>query len=744
MIVNKYQTDLNDDLLDKLDPYVKDELLDSLERIEFLKKLVNPNRPYAKDLERWDRPYSKKRKRDPNGKIAVSFENPHILEDMDFFRPAALHFEKHGVYTHHFPSKHPNSEFKKFWREEKRRCKEGLFRESDGEWISGYNYYYWNYSPILIAEAKEQDELIKDELQDLAQEFEAVSADRVEKFPLPWDMDYFYFHYLEQAEREGKYGTVLKTRGRGYSYKGGAVLARNFNTFPDSKSWAFASDKGDLTDDGLLSKTWDNLNFINQHTAFKKRRQQKDTDMHKRASYIDVQKNVYKGYKSEIIGLTTANKPEKARGKRGKAILIEEAGRYLDLLKVWGIARPSMEQGSLVFGTMVAFGTGGTVGAAFEGLEELFYKGDAYRVKMIKNVFDKVNGQGKCAFYCPEYTNREGCYDKNGNSDVIKALIEIFYSRLDVIRTNANPHTIVQEKADRSITPQEAVMRTEGTLFPISDLKDYLSDISPNVESFTSSHYVGRLSLKEGMVKWKVDDSLYPLRDFPATSSKNKEGAIEIFAIPQENSKGEVYSNRYIGGIDPYDDDTGTSLGSVFIFDLWTDKIVAEYTGRPRYADDFYEICRRLGMYYNTTLSLNYENKNKGLFSYFNRKNSLYLLSDNPTFLKGTDDSTKKPAYGNKVKGTAPTAFINQLARKYQAQWMLTPDEDGVLNLQKIRSVGYIKEAISWNPDGNFDRVSAMGMVMIQREEHLKRLEEGYDYEETEDGLEKDSFWMKN
>ena len=37
-------------------------------------------------------------------------------------------------------------------------------------------------------------------------------------------------------------------------------------------------------------------------------------------------------------------------------------------------------------------------------------------------------------------------------------------------------------------------------------------------------------------------------------------------------------------------------------------------------------------------------------------------------------------------------------------------------NLHKIRSVAYLKEAIGWNSDGNFDRVSAMGMLMIYRE----------------------------
>jgi len=41
-------------------------------------------------------------------------------------------------------------------------------------------------------------------------------------------------------------------------------------------------------------------------------------------------------------------------------------------------------------------------------------------------------------------------------------------------------------------------------------------------------------------------------------------------------------------------------------------------------------------------------------------------------------------------------------------------------NLRRIRSIGYIRECIAWNPDINTDRVSAMDMVMILREDRAK------------------------
>ena len=63
------------------------------------------------------------------------------------------------------------------------------------------------------------------------------------------------------------------------------------------------------------------------------------------------------------------------------------------------------------------------------------------------------------------------------------------------------------------------------------------------------------------------------------------------------------------------------------------------------FADDFYENCRRLLLMYNA--ECNYENNKKGLFTYFDKHNCLYLLSDTLDFLK--DKDMAKVSYGNKA-----------------------------------------------------------------------------------------------
>ena len=328
-----------------------------------------------------------------------------------------------------------------------------------------------------------------------------------------------------------------------------------------------------------------------------------------------------------------------------------------------------------------------------------------------------VAGKGICSFFFPEYMNREGHYDADGNSDVISALIEIFQDRLLVKYNTTDPQALTQEKADRPITPQEAVMRKEGTLFPIGDLKALLADIMPRIDSFISPHYIGTLTRNGVGIDWKPSADIRIVREFPMKDNKNKAGGIEIYEMPKGT---DIPMYRYIAGIDPYDDDHSTtnSLGSMFVLDTITDRIVAEYTGRPEMANDFYENCLRLLDLYNAVA--NYENDKKGLYAYFQQRQKLYRLADNPRILKDMN-MVKGVNYGNKAKGTNSGKNINIWGRRLQADWMKSPayghEEDGLSNLHKIRSIGYLKEAIAWNPDGNFDRISAMGMLMILREE---------------------------
>lgn len=717
MEFNKYQTPLTDELLESLPEEVRNQLLDIINNVEFVRRLVSPDRQYAKD-----------RPRDDKGRIIVDLANPHIVENIDYFRPTAIHYQKYGCFTNLRPNANPNSEFGKWIREEKRRCWEGYVRESDGEWVTGYMYWFLNYSPIMLSK------IIKG----------TKRANRVEDFPEFWEGIYWRFHYMEQAANGGLYNNFeggqhcaeLASRGKGKSFSLASILSHDFilgvNEIAHHRvmSVVTAYQKEYLTKDGVLNKFSSMANFCAEHTQFpRKRLKSSMQEMTWIMGYKDAELDVERGTLNNILGVSSKDDESKLRGKRAAHILIEEFGTFPRLTDMYNVLTPSVEEGDIVFGQIYMLGTAGDNESDFAGAQEIMYNPKGYRMYALPNVFDKNNqGRPNFVFFFPGYVNRKGCYNEDGVSDVIKALIEILMNRYTKKYNSSDPNTIIKVIAEVPITPAEAIVKTGVNMFPVTDLTERLQQLDSNPREFDDV-YTGELVVnKSGQIEFKPT-SAQPIREFPHKDNKI-EGGLEMFQLPEiDRATGRPFNGRYILGCDPYDDDTSNtmSLGSVFVLDLWTDKIVAEYTGRPLFADDFYEVCRRLCLYYNGRM--NYENNKKGLFSYFSKNNCTYLLTDQLEFLRDKQ-MIKEIGYGNKAKGTNATLAINSYGRNLLRAWLLRPtvviqEVDGepaevtIPALFTLRSRALIKELINYNSEGNFDRISSMGMLMLLREDKM-------------------------
>lgn len=716
MEFNKYQTPLTDELLESLPQEVRDQLLDIINNVEFVRRLIAPDRQYAKD-----------RPRDDKGRIIIDLANPHIVENIDYFRPTAIHYQKYGCFTNLRPNANPNSEYGKWIREEKRRCWEGYVRESDGEWVTGYMYWFLNYSPIMLSK------IIKG----------TKRANRVEDFPEFWEGIYWRFHYMEQAANGGLYNDFtggqhcaeLASRGKGKSFSLASILSHDFilgvNEIAHNKvmSVVTAYQKEYLTKDGVLNKFSSMANFCAEHTQFpRKRLKSSMQEMTWIMGYKDVELDIERGTLNNILGVSSKDDESKLRGKRAAHILIEEFGTFPRLTDMYNVLTPSVEEGDIVFGQIYMLGTAGDNESDFAGAQEIMYNPKGYRMYALPNVFDKNNqGRPNFVFFFPGYVNRKGCYNEDGVSDVIKALIEILMNRYTKKYNSSDPNTIIKVIAEVPITPAEAIVKTGVNMFPVVDLTERLQQLDNNPREFDDV-YTGELVMNtKGEVEFKPGGQ--PIREFPHKDNKI-EGAVEIFQLPEiDRNTGKPFNSRYILGCDPYDDDASNtmSLGSVFVLDLWTDKIVAEYTGRPLFAEDFYEVCRRLCLYYNGRM--NYENNKKGLFSYFSKNNCTYLLTDQLEFLRDKQ-MIKDVGYGNKAKGTNATLAVNSYAKNLLRAWLLRPtvviqEVDGeqvevaIPALFTVRSRALIKELINFNSEGNFDRISAMGMLMLLREDKM-------------------------
>lgn len=723
--MNKYQTELTEELVNSLPQEVQDQLFDIINNVEFVKRLISPTRECAKD-----------RPRDDKGRIIVDLVNPHILENMDYFRPSAIHYEKYGTFTNLRPNANPNSEYGKWIREERRRIWDGYVRESDGEWVTGYLYWFLNYSPMMLSKIREYKD--KD-----GKKRKSKRADRVESLPECWEGIYWRFHCLDQASNGGLYNNFeggqhmaeLASRGKGKSYSLASILnhifvvGENKDAHEKVKGIVTAYQKEYLTKDGVLNKFVDMANFCATNTQFPRKRLKNSLqEMTWTMGYKDMELDIERGTQNTVLGVSSKDDESKLRGKRAAKILIEEFGTFPRLVDLYNVLLPSVQDGDIIFGQIYMLGTAGDNESDFAGAQEIMYNPRGYNMYALPNVFDKYN-QGKpyFVFFFPGYVNRKGCYNEDGVSDIIKALIEILMNRYRVKYNSTDPNTIIKTIAEVPITPAEAIVKTGVNMFPVADLTERIGQLDSNPTEYNDV-YVGDLVFgKDGQVEYKPT-SAQPIRDFPHKDNKI-EGAIEIFQMPEiDKNTNKPYNDRYILGADPYDDDESNtmSLGSIFVLDLWTDRIVAEYTGRPSFADDYYEICRKLCLFYNGRL--NYEYNKKGLFSHFSTRNSLYLLTDVLDFLK--EKQMMKDGIGNKSKGTNASPAINAYARSRLRSWLLSPvpviqtidgesKEVMVPRLFTVRNRALLKELINYNSEGNFDRISAMGMLMLLREDKM-------------------------
>lgn len=461
------------------------------------------------------------------------------------FRQAALFYKEHGCYT---LAPRGTTDYIQFWEQETDRCLNGYVAD-DGDAITGYHYFYLNYSPIMKIEEVEYTDRYGNK---------RTRRERILEFPDFWILDYYYFNAVEEAEEAGKHLAVLKARQKGFSFKGASMLVRNYELIPGSKNFAVASEQKFLIGDGLLTKAWQIMDFVDKHTAWSKQRLT-STRMERVSGYKvtdEFGKQTEQGYLSSITGITLKNDPERIRGTRGKLVLWEEGGKFPNLLTAWRIEQPAVEtDDGVAFGTMIAYGTGGTAGGQFDGLKDLFYKPDAYNVLSFPNIWDDGQENTRCGFFAPAYENMDGFdengkkrfMDEDGNSLREKAIEELVNQRNKIKDGGATQQSIDRFISERPMKPQEAVLELGKNIFPRKLLMDQLTRIRTNTKIKNMKHIVD--------LSWDGDGKVQ--------ATEKKSGDITTYHLKKDDKPGgsvviweypipDPPFGLYIGGCDPY------------------------------------------------------------------------------------------------------------------------------------------------------------------------------------------------
>ena len=629
------------------------------------------------------------------------------FRDIDRIRPAAISFLKNGYFTNALPG---TKEYYDFWDEERKRC---LYGYTDGDIsVTGFHYFYLNYCPI--------DRAVDEELPD-----GTIQAKRERTFPRFYDGDWEYFQEIDTARAKNKHMIVLKARRKGYSYKAGAMLARNYFFVRNSKNFVFASQKEYLIGDGLLSKAWDFLSFIDDHTAWTQPRL-RDREMHKMSGYKKKVNGVEieMGMKSQIMGVSLKDAPDKVRGKAGELVFFEEAGSFPGLLKAWEVTMPTMRQGAKTLGMMIAFGTGGTEGADFEAMEEIFYNPAAYDCMDYENIWDEGAMGTRCGYFIPIQKNLDGFIDDEGNS-IENTAVEYEKQMREKKKGAADAKSLDQYIAEHPFSPQEATLQVTANLFDVASLQEQYNNIK--ARSLHSIGTIGKLYYsKDGKIKFTPDGDIRQIIKFPHRKDDDTTGGVVIYQAPYKNSEGHVPLNMYVICHDPYGQNQSadsTSLGAAYVLKRPNnisqpdDLIVASYVGRPSTQDEYNKNLFMLADYYGCKIG--FENDRGEVIAYAKRHRKLHRLQEEFEMLD------KKELRSRNVKrqyGMHMTEARKRQGEIYIRDWLNTvrstdEDKNQTLNLHKIYDPALLMELIKFNHKGNFDRVMALMIGMYHTRE---------------------------
>lgn len=611
-----------------------------------------------------------------------------------------------------------------FWSEERERCIHGYVNPQTKLWIPGKYYFFLNYKQMKVIPESEKKK---------------KSAKRITTFPRFWPIHYFYLQDWVIAKDNGLNMIVLKPRDTGFSELLSSNGVHEYTFQTEDPVFYFVSVERFLNKDGVLSKAWDQINFLNQHTerAFKHLRQYKDQDLYKRASYQDPETGVEVKTGGEIQGAVIDN-PRKVRGARG-FVNWEEFGSFPNGEDAWMTAKALAEQGGVKFAMQTAWGTGGEQGPGIAAMDNIFNNPYTYDCLPFQNWEDGVLSDH--GFFFPVWANMTKFMDNWGNTDFAKAKAHWDFER-EKTRKGSN---VLMDKlvAEFPYTPMEALMRLNNNPFPVHKLQQQLQkvDTTPEIQGMLKH---GELEIDEGKVKFKLNSRLDPVNKYPHKTDSVLEGALTMFEAPLKDGNNKVPENLYYVVADCFAVDTEqatdwNSLGVFYVykrsnsvFPTEDDILVAWYAGRPPRVKDFHRRVFLAARFYNAIVQTEIKGGGQELLNYAKENGFLNYCGERPTVFNQDKD-------GRKVSGRQFFVRIEENTKPERIQklvdWLLKErsleirgDESFLtLNLERIYDRGLLEELLKFKPDGNFDRISCLLVLMtIQQEAELQAVEQQY------------------
>lgn len=407
------------------------------------------------------------------------------------------------------------------------------------------------------------------------------------------------------------------------------------------------------------------------------------------AYWFDLEKQkivALKGLNTEKRGLQSwiNSTPPTDNGHEGQAyhkLLIDEAGKIVNLLAIWGFAEDCLLDNTERVGIPIILGTVGDIDKDGAGLREMYNNSDSYGLS--KFAIHGYNGL---------------LMDEFGNDMIEEAIRWIIYER--------------DKRKNQNKKAREAFIQK----YPL-DSRDAFNYVSTGGVGNIELIHEQRIRLEANPVEARTG-WMRPKPGGGVDFVPNTEGKIIVYDIPDPRK-----INGYSAGGDPADHDDvkktrdSSDLALAIVakpFGTEPPKLVLEYVDRPEKLDAFFEQSAMALQWYNNTKVLIEDNRAR-MVNYF-KANYPHLLPLVPKSLTTAYRGAVEMA--NSIKMTEP--------RRQQIMGLI---EDNVDNYSKfIPSIRLLSQFLVFGDDHADDDLAmayGLALLMMQADNKAVKVDDG-------------------
>lgn len=597
--------------------------------------------------------------------------------------------------------------------------------------ITGSHYNFLNY--IRIEQLDERT----------VQKGKVSTAKKYYDFPKFFDSQFWMFHVMEFAEKNGFHLLIDKTRRGGFSYMMAADSANAVNGSSRKVVIHVAVDKKYLTQTGGLTDfAVNDLKFYEENTPFVRGIISTVKSDFRLGYKLPNGMEADKSWRSALISVSAANNPDCAIGKDAVKVKVEEVSTMDNFDEFMNVTEPAMRTGAYTTGMLCAWGT--ATSGNMQVFEQNFYDVKGFNFMPFENVWDRDCRNETCGFFKPYCWGLQGeidgikGVDKDGNSNIRIGLEIARLERLKKKETVKKYSDYINYLGQYANFPAESFSSASENIFSSEELsawEDRLrvdSDLHFYVDGMLEEDITGQILFKSNERLHTENKKTYDyIIGVPRRGHEDPYGCIRRWFAPEYEehisndgrSIKTIPAGLYSINYDPVgvnkDKDELTIKHSHNSIMVWMNphylngykqKLVCCYYGRRDTLEEDDRICYLLAKYYNCIGTTNVEVNRGETVSNFKKWNALKYLSCEPlevfdaTF-KGKINTT----YGYVMSGEQKKLDAIRLLKEFLYE-VVGKDEHGndIYNFNRIYDYQTILELKKWSLKGNYDRVSSM------------------------------------